>query len=196
MANEFEAEWNEFRRYKFKGVRIEDRKGFIRFSQRVNIYDQRATWPILTVRVLGGAVWLIPTVILGIKSGAFAAILYFLAACIPVGLVMWLAYIIFRDRMGVDIYPGRIVLKEGRRETHVRLEDIQNIDVRTTANGSYGVYVWNRKIPVLILFQVVEYQAISLREGIILAMEVMNNQDVVAEEHTPQEAVRGRTFDE
>lgn len=196
MANEFEAEWEEFRRHKFKGIRIQDRKESIHFSQRLNIYDQHANVPIILCRVIGGAIWFVPTILIGMQSGAFAGFLYFCAATLPVGLFIWLAYIIFRDRTSVNIYPGRITIKVGRRETPIVNDDIQNIDVRVNANGTYGVYIWNRKIPVLTLVQDMEHQAISLREGVILAMDVVNYVEVVTGEQLRQQAARGKTFDE
>lgn len=196
MANELEAEWDEFRQYKFKGVRIEDRKESIHFSQRENIYDQRANGPVLTVRILGGAVWFVPTIIIATQAGAFAAFLYFCAACLPVGLVIWLAYMIFRDRRSVNIFPGYVTIAVGRRSVRIPNDDIQNIDVRINPNSTYGVYVWNKKIPVLTVTQDLEHQAISLREGILLAINVVNHVEVVTGEQLRQEAARGKTFDE
>lgn len=196
MANELEAEWEEFRRHKFKGVRIEDRKESIHFSQRENIYDQRATSPIITVRVLGGAVWFIPTILIGMNAGAFAGFLYFCAACLPVGLVIWLAYIIFRDRRSVNIFPGYITIAVGRRSVRIPNEDIQNIDVRSNPNSTFGVYVWNKKIPVLTMTQDLEHQAISLREGIVLAIDVVNHVDILTGDEVREQEARGKTFDE
>jgi hypothetical protein len=197
MANEAEAEWDEFKRHKFKGVRIEDRKESIHFSQRENIYDQRATAPLIIARALGGAAWFIPTIIIAVKSGWFPAGIYFCLASAPVLLFMLLAYVVFRDRRSINIYPGSITIAVGRRSVQIPNDDIQNIDVRINPNSTYGVYVWNKKIPILTVTQELEHQAISLREGILLAINVVNHVEVVTGEQLRQEsAARGRKFDE
>jgi hypothetical protein len=194
MANELEADWAEFRRHKFPGVRIKDRKESIHFSQRVHLMNQKANVPIILCRVIGGAVWFIPTIIIGMQRGAFGAFLYFCAATLPVGLFIWLAYMIFRDRISLNIYPGKVIIKEGRRAITIANDDIQNIDMRGSGR-TFSVYVWNKKIPVLTMSQDAEHRAISLREGIMLAIQIVNHFEVVSGPQT-QTAARGKTFDE
>ncbi len=194
MASELEAEWEAFKRHKFPGIRIQDRTDSIHFSQRVHLFNQRANAPIILVRVIGGLAWVVPAILIGMASGAIAGVVYFLLAAIPVGLAVWLAYIVFRDRISVNIYPGKVIIKEGRRETALDNEDIQKIDVRGNGSGTYSVYVWNHKIPILTLSQDAEHRAIALREGILLAADVVNAVELVPGPKTPQ--AKRRTFDE
>lgn len=199
MANEAERKWQTFRRYKFKGVKFTESPGRIRFRQRVPYWQRRPNRAFKIVRLILGAVWLGATLLAYADEGWMPAAIVFGTGFFALGAVLLVVSLVLPPTRIVTIEPGMVTIHDGYEETQIAADEIQNVDVQHSGGREYGVFVWNGPIPVFALTQEAQQNAISLREGVVAAIEMMNRwgQDAAASS-APASVPRSRrkTFEE
>lgn len=172
MANEAEADWQAFRRYRIKGIDIAERPGRIAFSQ-MNAYSRKGK---LVVGLLALAVLLGPTIGISMGPGReamFGGLVYFFIALIPTALIMALGMLFVRRPTVLEITPGQIVIDNANEKFTLTPERMKNTEVRQEGQ-KHSIYVWDGPIPLYTFSMKTPQDAIAVKEGIMAAVRAVN----------------------
>lgn len=174
MANS-EAAWNTFRRYRHKGIKITEEPGRIVFRQK----NMVARLPLAILLIAGVVFFFYPVVylfslpvneqtMLTVLVPVFGWIIY------PLILFPLLFRWFVRRATIIDIQPLMVTVWRGREPFYLPASEIKAVDIRR--EDSFHIAVWHGSVPIYTLSTEFEADAITLREGLTAAMNVVQEQ--------------------
>ncbi len=189
MANVAEQTWAAFRRYTYKGIKIDQDGQRIHFAQK----NAASRGRVLAVIALTIFMVLWPMFeLFGSRSVSNARLWVPVLAWLiyPAVIMPLLIFFFVREKTVVDVQRGQVTVRKGSTETFViPVDEIKNVDVRRSGSQNY-VAIWHGPVPVHTICADEEEAAITLKEGMVAAIGVMNQEGSSV---TPK---RAKTFDE
>jgi hypothetical protein len=168
-----EQTWRTFRQYRYPGVTVAESDHAIVFTQRNGVSWKRR----YLVNALTAAMVIVPLICMlnqrGNPNGLYwpfwTIMLLYLCVGLPLltNLYVWINTHVIVEK--------DLVTVEGDRTYTLRLGEISNIDVRVQGNR-YLVTIWHGPVRIFTLSSMNEPDAISLREGVLTAIKLKQDQ--------------------
>ncbi|MGE0563569.1 MAG: DUF4339 domain-containing protein [Pseudolabrys sp.] len=169
------AAWAAFRRYKLKGLDIDERPDAITFSQH-NAYSTQRVFP---AALLAGMIGFSPIIILPMTardplSGLLGGIAMSPITMIVALLLYWLLYRRYvHGKNAVVVRRGTVYLDRPGQNVTLNVADIERITV-ATESGRNTVVFWDHGIPLHTLLLPTQEDAEAVRNGITAAIALKN----------------------